>query len=594
MWLIPTTVPPKRTIKDVDPADREAVKKIRLQTFHSGATIDECLNAYLKHQAVDPAVQFLMEEHERKEVVRFKEHIQAAAAKTLYEAAGLPEPSASDKPVKLGWKFAEDMDLDEDHMEEQRFEQSFDAARIGSLPTGKDKQPATSQDQSTVMKYFSPSTTVARDVFGRTIDEPRTFQRFAKSDKTAATFKANAILRAAFKQHPRENMDRELPPQFRRFWHSNPLNFKQFYEESLDRFGRPTLTMLMKAYPATTHNKIFKGVIQKLNSPAEDGTAKLVIMSVCAMPLWSGKNGIHHTPDRTVRSVKLNTLSPEEIRLGDYYRNKFCSTAPHQFQYFLDLPLHLQDLIWEFSFEERVVEIHYDPKMLKIWSPTRLPPQGLACKESNAIMRRLYERSPFGAATDRRGLLFNFDIDIMFLTFEKMNARYRNAPGFGHIPIRLVNQLKVAEKFLRTLPPTVLAKIRHLGIDRDIWEKLQYDMESLRRRRHKAYGQERFLIPLLPALESLTIIENLNFGRWRMNKRRGVVDEELTDTRLVAMRCQAGDIQLDDFTTRLDVGQLVIGSMEQLRGEGAPDWFNYDPGVTFKEMMDESEAAEYL
>ncbi|KAL5351657.1 hypothetical protein ACLOAV_003517 [Pseudogymnoascus australis] len=568
-------MPPKRTVEDLDPADREAVKRIHTQTFHGGATMAEALEAYGTHKNVDSAVEFLKRQHDIREAARFKERITAAAAKTLYAAAGLPEPSSDDVVAKPPWNFAGDMDLSEDELEEQKYGPDVGDVVAGTkIDMREGELPVAPQEQSGVMKYFPPSTTVARDVFGRAIKELSAFQTFSDADKVAATFKANAILNAAFKQHPEEVMQRLSGLEFMTFAKENPLKFRQTYRESVDRSGK-ALPNFTEAYPATTMRKTIKGVTLRLKYPAEDGTTNLRFMNVSACPLWSGKNGLHNSPDKTARSAKLSTLSPEEIHLGDYYGHKFCSLAPHQFTRFPELPLHVQDLVWEFSFEERVVEIQYDLKFLRIWSPTKMPAQWFVCKESNYVLRRVYEQWPFGEATAKKGLWFNFQVDVMFLTFEKSELIMPDG-SFGR-PLRVVNQLKVAEKFLHSLSPDLLTKIRHLGLDVAIWKKIQYDMAMLQRRRHKVYGMERLLLPMLPELESLHIIENDNVGCWRMNRRmiQLVALENVED-----MVCSGEDLDLEDGLIRSIIGEVLTGRPEQSNST-LPRWWDRSAGVTY-------------
>lgn len=567
---------------DVDPADREAVKRIRTQTFHAGATIDECLEAYLKHHGVDSAIQSLMQQHERKEATRFRERMEAAAAKSLYEAAGLPEPNPDDEKVKPTWCFADDMDLEEDEEFVEKIDSEVeDMITGGRMNTSKGKMSITPpQERSTVMKYFSPSTTVARDVFGRAILGVQEVKRPSDSEKTAARFKAQAILKEAFKIHPEEYKRRLIDIRYRTlgkpfplkfpkvFEKSNPLKFPQGHLEFVDRFGHAP-PKFAEAYPATTLDKTIKGCVVKLKSATEDGASKLRLMSVSASPLWSGKAGLHNTPSRTVRSVQLNKLSPEEIHLGDYYHHNFWPVAPHQFVHFPELPLHVQDLIWEFSFESRIVEIQYTKKFTHTWSPTKWPPQSLACKESNAVMRRVYERSPFGDATARRGLLFNFDIDVLFLTFEKRDSVYIG--GNGLVPLRAVGQFRVALKFLQSLPAAKLPKVRHLALDLSLWEKLEHDLASLRRRRHKVYGDEKFILPMLTALSSFRIIENHNVGRWRINKQMGV--ESISHENLVARQCSSEGLGLNNHSVRFDIGELMKGSPAEANST-LPRWWD--------------------
>lgn len=587
------TVPPKRTIMDVDPADREAVKRIRTQTFHAGATIDECLEAYLKHHGLDPAVQSLMQQHERKEATRFRERMEAAAAKTLHEAAGLPEPSPDDEKVKPTWCFADDMDLEEDEEFVEKIDSEVeDLVTGGRMDMSKGKTSITPpQERSGVVKYFPPSTAVARDVFGRAITGVQEFKSPSDSEKTATRFKAQAILKEAFKIHLEEYKRRLIDTRYRTFGKpipltfpkvfekSNPLKFPQVDLEFVDRFGRAPLKFA-EAYPATTLDKTIKGCVVRLKSATEDGASKIRLMNVSASPLWSGKAGLHNTPSRTVRSVQLNKLSPEEIHLGDYYHHNFRPVAPHQFVHFPKLPLHVQDLIWEFSFESRIVEIQYTKKFNHIWSPTKWPPQSLACKESNAVMRRVYERSPFGDATARRGLLFNFDIDVLFLTFEKRDLVHIGVNEL--VPLRAVGQFRVALKFLQSLPAAKLPKIRHLALDLSLWEKLEHDLASLRRRRHKVHGDEKFILPMLTALSSFRIIENHNVGRWRINKQTGV--ESISHENMVARQCSSEGLGLNDNSVRFDIGELMKGSPAEANST-LPRWWDGSEVMFLKRVV---------
>lgn len=574
-------VTPKRSIDEVDFEDQDAVKRIRYKTFYSGATMDDCVEAYYKFRDVEPAVEFIIRQQEVKDAAKFRERIEAAAAKTLYEAAGLPEPSPNDEPAKSAWNFANDMDLGLDEVEEEKFE--FDVEElIAAGRAYKEKgemamTPAPEQSNS-VAKYFTPYSNVSRDAFGRVIPELPAFQKVSAEDKRAAKFKAHAIIAAAFKKHPEEAMRRWGRVNFMTFGKSNPLNFPTADSETLDRFGQ-TPPKLTEAFPATTFNKVFGGKILKLKSPTEDGAIKLCLANVSAVPLWSGKSGLHHHPDKHVKSIRLDTLSPEEIRLGDYYNHKFHSVAPHQFLRFPELPLHVQDRIWEFSFEQRVVQIFYNPKFTRIWSPTRWPPQSLACKESNFIMRRVYERSPFGDATARRGLLINFDIDVVFLTFEKREHLYGN--GTGHIPFRESNQMRTAVKFLSSLPPAQLPKIRHLALDWSIWRKIAHDLASLRRRRHKIRGHDKYILPMLTGLTSLRIIENCNHGLWRVNRGRVAV-EALVCEFLVPRGCYAADIGLDDDSVHCDVWEM-LKEFDDQPGRVRSWWIG--SGITYMQMV---------
>ncbi|KFY13801.1 hypothetical protein V492_03032, partial [Pseudogymnoascus sp. VKM F-4246] len=550
-------VAPKRMIEDVDPADRNAVKRIRLQTFHSGATIDECFKSYLKHKDVEPAVKYLMDRHEQKEIVRFKKHIEAAAAKTIYEAAGVPEPSPDDKTKKPLWNFSDVMDLEEDE--------------VATPPwSGHDMIRKQSQERSNVMKSFLhaiPGPPRATDIFGRDTLKLQVQQKSLHDETTAAAFKAQAIMSAVFNKNRTKNMQRVPNSKFILFENSNPPDFPKVDHESVDRFGN-VASKFTEAFPATTLKKKITGPTMRLKRPAGDGSSKIRIISVSASPFWSGKNGIHKIPDKTVRSIQLSTLSPEEVHLGDYYSHKFCSVAPHQFARFPELPLHVQDLIWEFSFEPRVVEIQYDPKFSRIWSPTKWPAQSLACKESNFVMRRIYERSPFGEATARSGLLFNFDIDVLFLTFEKKpNSSY---PTGEYMPLRVVGQLKVAASFLRSLPPAQLPRVRHLGLDLSLWKKIDYDLSQMRRRRHKPHGRDKYILPMLTGLSSLRIIENPNVGVWRINRGMGclVAACEYMDAR----QCSAEDLGLHDNEIRSDVGELLVDRLVQFNNLNPPWW----------------------
>ncbi|OBT71465.1 hypothetical protein VF21_09740 [Pseudogymnoascus sp. 05NY08] len=514
-------MPPKRCIEDVDLADREAVKRIRKLTFHDGATIDECNEAYLKHQDIDPAVESLKRQRELRDAARFRERMEAAAAKTLYEAAGLPEPSPDDEEAKKPWYLADDMDLGEDEELVEKMDPDVeDMITGGRVVMRQGENPTTSAPgRSAVCNpsvYFTPYSAIKRDVFDRVIPGLETYQHPSEEEKTARTFKAHAILEAAFKAHPQEIMQRLTDVEFMTFGKSNELKFPSVDKESVDRFGSATKNFTM-AFPATSLDKVIKGPVIKLKSPTEDGTTKLRVMNISASPLWSGKTGLHTQPDRRHRMTQLNTLSPEEIHLGDYYAHAFHPVAPHQFPRFSELPELVQDLIWDFSFESRIVEIQYDPKFTRVWSPTKWPVQSLVCKQSLAVMRRVYERSPFGDATARRGLLFNFDIDVLFLTFEKRDLVNRE----GQVPLRVKKQSKVAVDFLNSIPPAQLPKIRHLGLDMQIWKMIEYDMYQLRRRRHKVRGQERFILPILTGLTSLRIIENYNVGCWRINRQMG-------------------------------------------------------------------------
>jgi hypothetical protein len=564
-------VPPKRCIEDVNPADREAVKRIRKLTFHDGATIDECLEAYLKHQDIDPAVESLKRQRELRDVARFRERMEAAAAKTLYEAAGLPEPSPDDEEVKKPWYFADDMDLGEDEELVEKMDSDVeDMITGGSVVVRQGKNPTTSAlGRSAVFKptvYFTPYSAIKRDVFDRVIPGLETYQHPSEEEKTAATFKAHAILEAAFKAHPQEIMQRLSDVEFMTFGKSNELNFPSVDKESVDRFGHATFNFTV-AFPATTVDKVIKGPVIKLKSPAEDGTTKLRVMNVSASPLWSGRTGLHTQPDRRHRMIQLNTLSPEEIHLGDYYAHAFRSVAPHQFSRFPELPVLVQDLIWEFSFESRVVEVQYDPKFTRMWSPTKWPVQSLVCKQSNAVMRRVYERSPFGDATAKRGLLFNFDIDVLFLTFEKKDQVNMD----GQVPLRAKKQSKVAVEFLHSLPPAQLPKIRHLGLDMQTWKMIEYDMYKLRRRRNKVRGQERFILPILTGLMSFRIIENYNVGCWRINRRMGF--EAMAHENLVTRQCPPANLNVNLNSVRFDLSELL--AMRPAQPDGTrPLWWN--------------------
>lgn len=579
---MPQPVAPKRSIHEVDYEDQDAVKRIRYKTFYSGATLNDCVEAYHKFHDVDPAVEFLIHQQEIKDAAKFRERIKAAAAKTLYEAAGLPEPNPDDEPAKPAWNFADDMDLDLDEVEEEKFEFNVEELiGLGRTYTEKGEMATTpAPEQSTgVAKYFTPYSNITRDVFGRVIPEFLPVQKISHEDKRAATFKAHAILAAAFKKHPQEAIRRWGTVNFKTFGTSNPLKFPTADCETLDRFGQTPLE-LTEAFPATTFNTSFGGTIFKLKSPTEDGASELCLANVSAVPMWSGKSGLHHMPDKHVKSVRLDTLSPEEIRLGDYYNHKFHSVAPHQFLRFLDLPLLVQSLIWEFSFEQRVVQIFYNPKFTRIWSPTKWPPQSLACKESNFVMRRVYERSPFGDATARRGLLINLDIDVVFLTFEKQEHLYGD--GNGHIPFRESNQMRTAVKFLSSLPPAQLPKIRHLALDWSIWRKIAHDLASLRRRRHKVRGLDKYILPMLTGLTSLRIIENCNHGIWRVNKGRAAV-EALACEGLVPRRCYAVDIGLDNDSVHCDLWEM-LKEFDGLPGRDTSRWWN-GSGVTYMQMV---------
>lgn len=582
MTNAPPTVPPKRNINEIDPADRDAVKRIHKQTFHAGATIDECLEAYLKHQDVDPAIESLKRQHERREAARFRERIEAAAAKSLYAAAGLPEPSSDDEQVKLTWYFADEMDLGEDEVKVGEFDSDVEDMITGGRNDMRQGKLLITPppERSTVMNSFSdftPLPTIARDVFGRVIRGFQVFQQPSDAEKTAATFKAHAILTAAFKQHPEEIMQRLSDLKFMTFGKSNPLNFRKVDHEFVDRFGHAPLKFT-EAFPATTLDKTINGSTVKLKSATEEGTTKLRLMNVSASPLWSGKSGLHTKPDKRFRSLQLNTLSPEEIRLGDYYHHAFRPVAPHQFMRFPELPLHIQDLIWEFSFEPRVVEVQYDLKRTRIWSPTKWPPQSLACKESNAVMRRVYERSPFGDATARRGLLFNFNVDVLFLTYEK---RIGN-DWYGMSPLRVKRQLRAAELFLHSLPPAQLPKIRHLGLDLSIWRMLEYDMVHMRRRRHIVRGKDKFILPMLTGLMSLRVIQNDNLGCWRVNRRVG--HEAVCRTTLVARKCSTEELGLNINDLQSVIDGLLVRRPTQ-SNDTRPPWWN-GSAVTCMKMVD--------
>ncbi|ELR08513.1 hypothetical protein GMDG_03212 [Pseudogymnoascus destructans 20631-21] len=564
-------MPPKRCIEDVDPAVREAVKRIRKLTFHDGATIDGCLEAYLKHQAIDPAVKSLKHQRQHRDAARFRERMEAAATKTLYEAAGLPEPSPDDEEAKKPWYLADDMDLGEDEELVEKMDSDVeDMITGGRVETRQGKNPTTSargrSDGFNPSVYFTPYSAIKRDVFDRVIPGLETYQQPSEEEKTAATFKSHAILKAAFKTHPQEIMQRLSDAEFMTFGKSNERNFPSVDKESVDRFGRATFNFTM-AFPATTLDKTIKGTVIKLKSPAKDGTTKLRVMNVSASPLWSGRTGLHTQPDRRCRMIQLNRLSLEEIHLGDYYAHAFHPVAPHQFPRFAELPVLVQDLIWEFSFESRVVEIQYDPKFTRIWSPTKWPAQSLACKQSSAIMRRVYEISPFGDATARRGLLFNFDIDVLFLTFEKRDLVNRE----GQVPLRIKKQSKVVVSFLQSLPPAQLPKILHLGLDMQTWKMIEYDMYQLRRRRHKVRGQERFILPILTGLMSFRIIENYNVGCWRINRQMGF--EAMSHENLVARQCPPRDLAVDMNSVRFDISELMAGRPAQPDGTH-PCWWS--------------------
>ncbi|OBT97406.2 hypothetical protein VE01_04326 [Pseudogymnoascus verrucosus] len=557
-------MPPKRCIEDVDLANREAVKRIRKLTFHDGTTIDGCLEAYLKHHGIDPAVESLKLQRGHRDAARFRQRMEAAAAKTLYEAAGLTEPSPDDEKVKKSWYLADDMDSGEDEELVEKMDSDVeDMITGGRVQTRQGKNLTTSAlGRSAVFNptvYFTPYSATKRDVFDRVIPGLERYQHPSEEEKTASIFRANAILEAAFKAHPQEIMQRLSDVEFMTFGKSNELNFPSPDKESVDRFGNASFNFTT-AFPATTLDKTIKGSVIKLKAPSEDGTTKLRVMNVSASPLWSGRTGLHTQPDRRCRMIQLNTLSPEEIHLGDYYAHAFHSVAPHQFARFAELPTLVQDLIWEFSFESRVVEIQYDPKFTRMWSPTKWPAQSFVCKQSNAVMRRVYERSPFGDATARRGLLFNFDVDVLFLTFEKRGQVNME----GQIPLRVKKQSKVVLDFLHSLPPAQLPKIRHLGLDLQTWRMIEHDMYQHRRRRHKIRGQERFVLPILTGLRSLRIIENNNVGCWRINRQMGF--EAMAHENLVARQCPPIDLALDMNSVRFDISQLFPGRSPQPDG----------------------------
>ncbi|KFX91303.1 hypothetical protein O988_07807 [Pseudogymnoascus sp. VKM F-3808] len=572
-FLLTLRMSPKRTIDDVDPEDRDAIKRIHKQTFHDGATIDQCLEAYHKHQGIDQAIESLKDHHELREVSRFRQRIEMAASKSLHAAAGLPEPSPDDEQVKPLWCFAEDMDLEEEEEVMEEISPDVEDMITGGkmdLKKGKSLITPPPERQDVIKSFLSvpPQWAIARDVFGRPIHGLQLSKQQLDAEKAAAAFKARAILGSALNYHPHAIRNRRAGQGFRflEYGQSNPLKFREVDRETVNRFGHAP-HKFTEAFPAITFDKPLRGPTVKINRQVADGTTKLRCMNVSASPLWSGKAGLHTTPDRQGRSVQLNTLSPEEIHLGDYYHRQYNPVAPYQFTRFPELPPHVQDLIWEFSFAPRIVEIHYNPQFTRIWTPTKWPAQGVACKQSNIIMRRVYEKFPFGDdVTGRDGLLFNFDIDVFFLTFEKKSELNNN----GQVPLRARRQLNVAGAFLQSLPPATLPKIRNLGLDLSLWMMIEDSMAGFRRRRHSVAGKTKLLLPLLTGLKSLRIIHNVNAGTWRMNKERPF--EMVSREDLVAREITTDDLGMNGRILRVDIGELLKDRSAQSENASPPWW----------------------
>lgn len=203
--------------------------------------------------------------------------------------------------------------------------------------------------------------------------------------------------------------------------------------------------------------------------------------------------------------------SLEELRFGDYLRGR--TRAPHLFSLFRKLPAELRIQVWRFAREPRVVELRFNMPVTHCWTPCALPTLFRVCRESRIETLKSCQLA-FGLDNWTPRIYFDFDIDTLFLTFEKNEDQESNGMLF-------------VEGLLKKLlqhDNRILHKVRELAIDAGLWffwkgvmdeelvEWMDLDDEELPR-------PEMSVLPLFAHLRELKMVQNYWIGFWRQESR---------------------------------------------------------------------------
>jgi hypothetical protein len=211
--------------------------------------------------------------------------------------------------------------------------------------------------------------------------------------------------------------------------------------------------------------------------------------------------------------------SLEELRFGYYLRGR--TRAPHLFSLFRKLPAELRIHAWRFARKPRVVELRFNMPVTHCWTPCAPPTLFRVCRESRIKTLKSCQLA-FGLDNWTPRIYFDFDIDTLFLTFERNEDQERNGILF-------------VEGLVKKLPQhdrRILHKVRELATDVGLWlfwksvmdeelaEWMDLDDDELPR-------LEMSVLPLFTQLKELKMVLNYWIEFWRQESRfYGHYDED--------------------------------------------------------------------